>query len=314
MAQIKLSRLVSRKNKVASIINDFITDTELPVGITDATGRLVLGQEDKTPPEKHPVICEDETLGWVTGGQQARVVATLVSYLAGKELEKKTLAKEVLDKYREINLLYKLSEKLAASLALQTVVEVALEESSRLIRGTHGAIMLAGEGALEIMASFGPDADPQVSIMPGQGIINNVMESGRAELVNETATDPRFHEQNLKVESLVCAPLKAKQKVIGLIFIGNQTPVTYTAGDLKLLNTIASQAAPAIDNALLYERELKAAKEREAKLRQQIVELRIEIDEAKRAQQVAEITETDYFRGLMSQADELRSVLNGGDK
>ena len=38
----------------------------------------------------------------------------------------------------------------------------------------------------------------------------------------------------------------------------------------------------------------------------QIKRLRIEIDEVKRARQVEEITETDYFRELKAQARQLR--------
>ncbi len=46
--------------------------------------------------------------------------------------------------------------------------------------------------------------------------------------------------------------------------------------------------------------------EREARLKQQVQELRIEIDEVKKAHQVAEITETDYFRALTEKAQKLR--------
>jgi len=45
---------------------------------------------------------------------------------------------------------------------------------------------------------------------------------------------------------------------------------------------------------------------RERSLKAQVRELRIEIDEAKAARQVAEITETEYFRDLLSKADALR--------
>jgi GAF domain-containing protein len=75
------------------------------------------------------------------------------------------------------------------------------------------------------------------------------------------------------------------------------------------LNALASQAAPAIENALLYEKMLRDAREREERLQRQIRELRIEIDEAKRDREVAEITGSDYFQQLRSQADELRKIM-----
>jgi DNA-binding response OmpR family regulator len=45
---------------------------------------------------------------------------------------------------------------------------------------------------------------------------------------------------------------------------------------------------------------------REQILRQQVQELRIEIDEVKKLRQVAEITETEYFRDLAAKAERLR--------
>jgi DNA-binding response OmpR family regulator len=49
---------------------------------------------------------------------------------------------------------------------------------------------------------------------------------------------------------------------------------------------------------------------REERLRAQVRELTIEIDEARQAQRVAEITDTDYFRGLRSRAAELRRIVD----
>jgi DNA-binding response OmpR family regulator len=49
---------------------------------------------------------------------------------------------------------------------------------------------------------------------------------------------------------------------------------------------------------------------REQRLKQQVQELRIELDEAKQARKVAEITETEYFQDLLSQADDIRSMFD----
>lgn len=49
---------------------------------------------------------------------------------------------------------------------------------------------------------------------------------------------------------------------------------------------------------------------REDLLRRQVAELRIEIDEAKQAQRVAEITGTDYFQELRGRASELRRLVD----
>jgi len=51
---------------------------------------------------------------------------------------------------------------------------------------------------------------------------------------------------------------------------------------------------------------VQAVQEREEQLREEVAQLRIQIDEAKREEQVTEITETDYFQELTQQAEGLR--------
>jgi two-component system cell cycle response regulator len=50
---------------------------------------------------------------------------------------------------------------------------------------------------------------------------------------------------------------------------------------------------------------------REQRLKQQVQQLRIELDEVRQARQVAEITETDYFQQLEAKAQDLRQIIDG---
>jgi nitrate/nitrite-specific signal transduction histidine kinase len=53
--------------------------------------------------------------------------------------------------------------------------------------------------------------------------------------------------------------------------------------------------------------------QREQKLRQQVEELKIEIDEAKRSNQVSEIVDTDFFRDLQAKASRMRNRRQQGE-
>jgi DNA-binding response OmpR family regulator len=53
---------------------------------------------------------------------------------------------------------------------------------------------------------------------------------------------------------------------------------------------------------------------REDALRLQVRELTIEIDDARQARRVAEITDSDYFRTLRGRAEELRRTAHGGNE
>ncbi len=58
--------------------------------------------------------------------------------------------------------------------------------------------------------------------------------------------------------------------------------------------------------ARVFQRMVREVYAREQNLIRQVAELRIEIDEVKKAQQVAEITETDYFQRLRQKASDMR--------
>jgi CheY-like chemotaxis protein len=58
--------------------------------------------------------------------------------------------------------------------------------------------------------------------------------------------------------------------------------------------------------ARVFQRMAREVHVREQRLKQEVQQLRIEIDEARTARQVAEITETDYFQDLQRKADQLR--------
>jgi adenylate cyclase len=275
---------------------------------------ILIGPINNDSQEKYSISCGNDIVGWTIGRERAELIATLLTYLANKEAEKQALADETLERYRELNLLYNLAEKLATSLELKTVAEMALDEASRLIKASDGCVMLHYEGEmdLETIAAFGQGFQPAQKIKLSEGIISGVATNDKAELVNNIQADARYIDGQIpsSVNSLVCAPLKTKNRVIGVIALGiDGAEVAYMAADLKLLNTVASQTAPAIENALLYKKALREAREREERLQLQIQALRIELDEARQAKQVAEITESDYFQQLRHQADSLREII-----
>ena len=62
--------------------------------------------------------------------------------------------------------------------------------------------------------------------------------------------------------------------------------------------------------ARVFQRMAREVKAREDRLKQQVRELRIVIDEARQAKKVSEITESEYFQTLRGQADSLRRIMD----
>lgn len=101
--------------------------------------------------------------------------------------------------------------------------------------------------------------------------------------------------------SMLTIPLKNSEgRVIGVLQLLNAKDeanqiIPFDANLQQMMESFSSLAVAALE-----------AYVREQALRQEIQQLRIEIDEAKLQQQVRETVETDFFQGLQSQAQDIR--------
>jgi GAF domain-containing protein len=96
------------------------------------------------------------------------------------------------------------------------------------------------------------DAEPAPDARPGSGILGAIM-GGDAEIVNDVAADPRATDAERAFASLVAAPLRVRGERTGVIGAISRDPVEYHASDLRLVEAIASLAAPTFGQAAVIE-------------------------------------------------------------
>lgn len=265
MARLALRHVIGRQPGSGALVAALATALGGPVSIEDADGRLLQGEPPADTAARFPVRHDGQDLGWVSGPESSIAVAQMLDHLVAREAERKALGAEVLHLYREINLIYSFSEKLAALLDVERVAALTLQEARHLIVATDGSLLLldeSGEG-LTAVARFGEDLSRLTTFRRGVGIVGGVAESGVAEVVNDLEIDPRRAVRDTALRALIIAPLKVGERVIGVVALGSTLPMAYTAAELKLLTTLALQAATAIENARLFERTIQAALERE---------------------------------------------------
>ena len=77
------------------------------------------------------------------------------------------------------------------------------------------------------------------------------------------------------------------------------------------LNELAKRDDALGQLARVFQKMAREVRLREERLKQQVQELKIVLDESHQKKKVAEITETDYFKGLQSEADDLRRIISG---
>jgi hypothetical protein len=270
-----LRALLSPRSGSLPALTALVAASNADICISDPGGKVLLGAAPAEPSADYPrvpVQFEDATLGFVTGPQaSAKAVALLLTHLAARESEGRALAAEILHLYREVHLIDQLSEQLAALLDLSAVSQSALGQAQRLIAATHGGILVMEEadGSLRNAASFAPSsgdfADGGGPLLPDSRFAASILERGIAEIVNSCASDPRADDSERNLKALICAPLRSGQRTVGIIALASNAPdASYSAADLKLLNTIALQTAAAIANSILCAEMVDAARARAA--------------------------------------------------
>ncbi|NMF60905.1 adenylate/guanylate cyclase domain-containing protein [Pseudanabaena yagii] len=277
MPSINLSKILL-KGEVLSLLRGLITTHTSPITIQDQKGKVLvadLGIEVNKSSQaefnhaydypsnvtKVPILLDEEVLGWVIGNEQTKQVADFLNYIVKREFERKTLAADALDKYREISLLYTIASKMSSCLDVKEIGTLVIEEASRLIRCTSASVMLHNQhdNSLEIIAAKGTaERIGSLKFAVDKGIAGYVFTTGKPELVNDATKDPRYIIVNENHSyALICAPILTKDRSLGVVNISNSEPISYTSQDLKLFTALVTQASGAIENALLHESKLQ---------------------------------------------------------
>jgi serine phosphatase RsbU (regulator of sigma subunit) len=265
MAELTLKSLLRTKSGDGVPLRTLLDAFEGPLTIEDDRGSLLSGAV-------HPdgfralVVHAGAALGCVSGPRRvAEAAAAMLGHLAAKEDERRALAGEVLQLYREVHLIDQLSEDLTALLDVPAACRSALAHARRLIPASSGGILIRHKegGAFTYGAKFGDDAE---LFEPDSDFIGAILDRGVAEIVNACEIVDAFAASPLdapKLRSLIFAPLRAKQSPLGVILLADGAGQAYTAANLKLLNTIALQIAAAIENSLLCAEMVETARYRE---------------------------------------------------
>ena len=246
---IDLERLVVRHRHVAPMLSTVLGATHAAVRITDTNGTLILEREaGGIGDERFPILVEGETVGWVEGDRVARAVASVIGYAAAREADKRSLAREALDRYRELNLVYDLAETLSGLRSVAAIGQAALAEVARM-RGVGGGFLLLRDHETGRLSSpDGVPVGPLNHIGHGEGIVGG-LGSGEPMIINDIGADPRSSPVEAALGSLIVAPLRGHGVGIGAIGAATEERHEYEAGDLKVLTAIASLTGPAIDQA-----------------------------------------------------------------
>lgn len=244
----ELRRLIVRHRHVAPLVAGLLAGTDAEVTILDADGETIIDRGGGYG-ETFPIAVEGMTIGTVHGARTARAVAAVLSYAAARERDKRSLANEALERYRELALIYDLAESLGGRTSVRDVVALAAEELARLPGDPHTfVVLLEGQAAT---------AEPtEVRLDPTAGIVGGVVERSEAELVEDATVDPRASAAERSFRAIVAAPLRADGRVVGALGALSATAGAFRSADLKVVSAIAALTGPAVGWARRHEASL----------------------------------------------------------
>jgi GAF domain-containing protein len=136
---------------------------------------------------------------------------------------------------------------------LQQIVSGAI----RLTNTTAGIIFLLSEDGRAVTRQFEhpPGFNHPPPRLDGEGgITRQIFATGEVKSFPKIHQDPLVNpEMYNRVQSMIGVPLKLEEKVIGVLYLNDAEPHSFTETEISLLSTLTSQAAIAIQNARLFE-------------------------------------------------------------
>lgn len=268
MVKINLRSIVT-KDGIDPILKSLAEQSGSQVSIEDNMGKILFGSPCENDSEIYPLIINGEKIGLVKGNKNALVIAELLNYLCQKESEKKKLGSEVLNLYKEINIIFNFSEKLARAIKATSICDITLQEARHVINSSYGVVLLLNEEK----TGFNVITTNHEGFFPQEIINNKIAEfhenilTGQSQIITDTVPLAEAGIILNNITSLIYAALKVNDRVMGAIILACSEETPYTAADLKLLTTLALQSSAAIESALLYEKNIKESREREEAMR-----------------------------------------------
>jgi GAF domain-containing protein/CheY-like chemotaxis protein len=190
-------------------------------------------------------------------------------------IESARLYMETENRANQMATLAEAGREISSSLNLETVLESIASRAHQVCRARSTILRLADADGqtFRTIVALGEYADQfKVDVInAGTGITGSIALSGRAEIIENTAQDPRsIHvagtpEEEDSSEALMVAPLTSNGKSIGVMSLYRAIDDGhFTQADLDFLSGLARQAAIAIENARLFEEMQRARQEAEA--------------------------------------------------
>lgn len=161
----------------------------------------------------------------------------------------------------ELSILNDLALAISGSLNSEKIIRTVISRSIRAIEAEQGDITMVKEdknNPTETLVRSMVSSNKYSPLHLNQNLLGWMQINKKPLLINDPQNDDRFKsvKWDESIRTLLCAPLLAKSKLIGVLTVYNKKDEDeFGESDKRLLSIIAAQSAQIIENARLYEEE-----------------------------------------------------------
>ncbi|HNP71524.1 MAG TPA: GAF domain-containing protein [Kouleothrix sp.] len=217
-----------------------------------------------------PLIAQDHAIGMLALGateprqfavDEIALVRTLASQLAAA-ISAFRIYDEAQRRNQELSTLNEIASTITSTLDTSEVYRLVVQRLNAYFNVEAGSLLLVEESSGDlrfVMTIEGGEAKlAGVKVPMGQGVVGAVATGRQWEIVPDAQSDPRFYRKisedlGFVTKSILCVPMIAKGRVIGVIELLNKLDGQFTPDEAERLMRMAAFIGVAIENARLFQ-------------------------------------------------------------
>ena len=160
----------------------------------------------------------------------------------------------------KLTALLEVGKAMASERNLDRLLQLILGEVTKVMEAERSSLFLVDKERNELWSKIAQGLEVrEIRLKIGMGISGYVAQTGKIINIPDAYADPRFNQETdrrtgFHTRNILCTPMQNKHnEVIGVLQVLNKKDGVFTAEDEDLILALSSQAAVAVENAILYE-------------------------------------------------------------
>ena len=208
------------------------------------------------------------------------------------------LSGDLRKKIDEISVIHEMGKSLESSTTVEGAINTTISMIRKFIKYQTCAVFLLGkDGGLKCYKADSPYKNTLESMQPKEfnsTVVSQALQVKRGIVINEELPEgvtPVVENER----SIICIPLIMRDKVIGMLYIGDPRNACYDDSHLGMLETLSLSVSVSIESALLYEQKEESFESKN--------DLTIELQ--KSVKQLSDLNELGKFLGSSLKIDDV---------